>query len=67
MCVPSVVPVVCEMFLQSCCLFSCIILLILFGGVSCGSMGFCFRTVFLVSMAALIFSGRSFCLLRILP
>ena len=53
--------------LQSCCLCSCIILFILlFSGASCGSVEFCFRAVFLVSMAALMFSGRSFCLLSII-
>ena len=51
---------------QSCCLCSCIIL-ILFSGASCESIGFCFWTVFLQSMAAFIFSGESLCLLHILP
>ena len=35
--------------------------------MSCGSIGFCFKRVFLLSMAALMFSSRSLCLLRILP
>ena len=52
---------------KSCCLCFCIILFILlFSGASCGSVGF-FQTVFLVSIAALMFSGTSFCLLRTLP
>ena len=50
--------------LQSCYLCPCIILVILlFSGASCGSLRFCFRTVFLLSMAALICSRSS---LRIL-
>ena len=32
-----------------------------------GLWGFGFRTVFLLSMAALMFSGRALCLLHILP
>ena len=53
---------------QSCCLCSGIILLIfLFSGASCGSIGFCFRIVYLLSMTAFMFSGRSLCLLRNSP
>ena len=52
---------------QSCCSYSCTILFILlFSGASCRSLEFCFRVVFLLPMAALMLSGRSLCLLRIL-
>ena len=53
---------------KSCCLCSCVILLILLlSGASCGSLGFCFWVVFLLSMDALMFSLKSLFLLRILP
>ena len=45
---------------QSSCQCSCIILLILLlTSASCASLGFCFRTVCLLSMAAPTFSGKS--------
>ena len=49
-------------FFRSCCLCSCIILFILlFSSASCGSVGFCFRAVFLVYGCAYVFWKEFVC------